>query len=265
MPLLLAIRTRLFMKLPRASLILFVALLFALPLTVHAKGGSPEKLAMEQDEGAHQLGWEAMKDPAKVGGFFVTILGSIALAALLGFHPFHRELSLEDMDHPKTIITYAVVGTFAALIVTPVPALAYVIFGIGGLLRFRTDVGTAKNTGRAILGTMIGLACGMGFWLPAIFGTVVAWILFAVLEYRVNLRMTVRNVKEETFADTLAAYSTALSNSGCRIVAIRKNPRKEQLVFVMQAKRSLQPDTVETQCGRQVPAHLQGTIDWPEK
>src|SRR5213079_3160080 len=50
--------------------------------------------------------------------------------------------------------------------------LAFVIFGIGALLRFRTLLDNPKLTGKAITIVVVGLACGMGSWAMAVFGLV---------------------------------------------------------------------------------------------
>ena len=49
--------------------------------------------------------------------------------------------------------------------------LAFVIFGIGALLRFRTLLDNPKLTGKAIMVVIVGLACGMGSWAMAVFVT----------------------------------------------------------------------------------------------
>jgi len=55
--------------------------------------------------------------------------------------------------------------------------MAFVIFGIGSLVRFRTVLDNPKLTGKAIMVIVIGLACGMNQWAMAAFVTAVTWVL----------------------------------------------------------------------------------------
>jgi hypothetical protein len=197
--------------------------------------------------------------------FFAVIFVAIALGAVLAYHPYAgRRTSLEDLEQPKIIITYTVVGALIAIIVAPIPAMAFAIFGIGGLMRFRTELGAAKETGRTILATILGLACGLEFWLVAVFGTAIAWVLIYVLESRIGLRMAVRGVRSENIAATAETYGQILRSLRCRFSPPRKNPGKGQVTFVISVPRGVEREDIETTCNEKVPKEVRGTIDWPE-
>jgi hypothetical protein len=223
-------------------------------------------------EGEHQLkiaqenfGWGAFSDPEKLGNFFLVIIGAGALGAVLALHPFAGQmLSLEDLDQPKIIITYTVVGALVAIVVSAIPSMAFAIFGIGGLMRFRTELGAAKETGRVILATLLGLACGLHFWMVAILGTAIAWVLIWILESRQGLRMAVRGLTTQTLGPAAEAYAGVLGGLKCSIATVRKNPAKSQVSFIFRAKRTLDREAIEAQCNEKVPKELRGTIDWPE-
>ena len=68
---------------------------------------------------------------------------------------------------------YALVGAVTAKIVEANSAMAFVVFGIGGLMRFRTDVGPAKDTGRVILTAVVGVCCGLKLLVVAVRATAV--------------------------------------------------------------------------------------------
>ena len=67
----------------------------------------------------------------------LALVTSTVLAAAIAYHPrtFGNASSLEEIDRPKTLIQYGVVGSVVAEIVRAFPEMSFVIFGIGGLLQ----------------------------------------------------------------------------------------------------------------------------------
>lgn len=201
---------------------------------------------------------------------FVKILliaaSAIACGAVLAYHPCHigKPTSLGAMDSPKIIITYTVVGALCGILVGVNPALGFAIFGIGGLMRFRTDLGAARETGRVILATLIGIFCGMEFWIPVICATVIAWLLILVLDWNIGVRMMVRGLKAERVKEAALAYRSVLEKYQIRITLEKKNPKKGQISFVFRANRSFDKESVEEDLEENVDESLQGTVDWPE-
>ena len=237
------------------------ALLLAKPAGVPKPKAGPADIALAREE----FGAAALLDWRKVVGFSLVILGAAALGAVLAYHPSARHRpGAEDLEGPKIVITYTLVGALIAIVVAPVPAMAFAIFGIGGLTRFRTVLGAAKETGRLILATVVGLLCGLELWMAAVVGTVLAWIIIYLMEARTSMRMVVRGVRSETLAKSAEEYGKALHGMRCRFSPPRKNPGKGQLSFTVQIPRGLSQETLEARLGEGVPAELRGTIDWSE-
>lgn len=242
--------------------------LMAAPLFAGQLAAQKKDPIQQLEDARGRLGLKPIldRDWRAIGEFLAAILGAIALGAALAYHPLAtRKASLEDLDQPKIVITYSVVGALVAMVVAHIPEMGFAIFGIGALMRFRTELGAAKETGRVILSTVLGIACGLGFWMVALVGTVIAWVLIAVLEYRQSMRMVVRGLRPETLAQSATAYARALQDIGCRLSAPRKNPAKGQASFVLRARRNLEPEVIEAECNRRVQESLRGTVDWPEE
>lgn len=104
-------------------------------------------------------GWAGFADPGEYLRYGVALLAATASGAILAYHPIHhgRQVTLAVMEQRKTLIIYSVVGALIAEICAVNPSMAFVIFGIGGLMRFRTDVGESKSTGHTIMATLVGL------------------------------------------------------------------------------------------------------------
>ncbi len=225
-------------------------------------GGKVQKALREARK---NFGLEALEEWRKIAKFIIIILGAALLGAVLAYHPFASHgASVEDLEQPKIIITYTVVGALIAIIVTAIPEMAFAIFGIGGLMRFRTELGAAKETGRVILATVLGLCCGLEFWMAALVGTALAWILIYILESRVNERLLVRGLRSENLNGVADAYAKALREIKCSFGAPRKNPSKGQVSFNIQHRRGMDREGIEARLNAEVPKELKGTIDWPE-
>jgi hypothetical protein len=199
--------------------------------------------------------------------FLLELLANLGLAAALGasiaYHPKSRAkaTTLEEFEQPSTFIMYAVVGAIVAKVAVVYELMALVVFGIGGLLRFRTDVGPAKDTGRVILVTIIGLACGMNLFPLAVLGTAFGWGLIYALESRAAFRIVIKGLKGQQVTDAAQAYRQTLEEYGCKVLSEKKNFTKGQAAFVFRAPAGAGREDVE-EIFQEVPANLQGAVDW---
>jgi hypothetical protein len=87
-------------------------------------------------------GWSSFFNGWMVLDTLIVLMMSLLLGAVIAYHPSTRRRvsSLEHFEQPKTFLMYAMVAAVVSLIVKEQPAMAIVVFGIGGLMRFRTMV-----------------------------------------------------------------------------------------------------------------------------
>jgi hypothetical protein len=164
---------------------------------------------------------------------FLSLTLAVGCAWVVAWHPRRatRVDPLSDFEERKTLIILGVVGAVVAELSGTSPTLAFVIFGIGALMRFRTVLDNPKVTGKAILVVVIGLACGMGSWTMAVFVTAFSWALIFWLDSRVTCEIRVRL---EGTADSNPVYSKVqpvLVAHGCRIVSYALSRSKKRMVF----------------------------------
>ena len=236
--------------------------------------GVPNVPAEEQREAGDPLrGWEAFQYWRGQLDVLIVLSLSAFLAALIAYHPrsYGKATSLAELESPKTFLLYAVVGALVAIVVDSSrnPAMGLVVFGLGGLLRFRTDVGAAKDTGRVILVTIVGMACGLHYFAPAVVATVFGWILILLLEARPAFTITVKGLvildgerQENRVEPSLKAYRSVLEKLGCRVIRERRNFIKGQFTFVFRAPRGLGPEDFEEHTRKEVAEELRGGVDW---
>ncbi len=212
-----------------------IALTFSLQFVQTAPPDIGDLLSnsMPEDDATFVRGWDRLLEVRVVLQICADLALALALASTIAFHPRRRAaaLSAEQIEYPKTVLLYTVVGTMIAAIVVLSPPMALVVFGIGGLLRFRTDLGTAHATGHVILTTLVGVACGLGRYPMAIVATLVGWILIWALERNRHYRLVVDGVASKSFEPAIALYQNVLQHQGWSIRGIKRESRKKRFVL----------------------------------
>lgn len=209
------------------------------------------------------VGWEAFSDVSFIVQMAVVLLISVLLSAIIAYHPLTRRkaASLEAIEQPKTFMMYSMVGAVIAQIVKVQPSMALVVFGIGGLLRFRTNVGEAKDTGRVILVTVVGLCCGLELYVVAVLATAFGWLLILALEGRRTERVLIQGLDRDVIARAAQAHATILRDSGCSILGEETNVKKGTISIVYRAPRSLDSAALEERLDS-LPEDLRGATNW---
>ena len=210
-------------------------------------------------------GWAAFADLQSWLRYALIFVLATASGAALGYHPVYRgrPMQIADLEIRKTLIIYSAVGALIAVVCATTPSMAFVIFGIGGLMRFRTDVGLSKHTGHAIFASLIGLCWGLGLQLVAVFATAYFWVMIYVLERTPLREFVVGGVALVDMSGAADAYRAAITTAGGRITAHDKNFKKQQMTFVfwLPARATLEP-LVEAVA--RIPEPLRGTPHFPE-
>jgi len=208
-------------------------------------------------------GWAAFQDPDQYLRCALVLLAATASGALMAFHPVHRDRpqTRADVEQRKTTILYSVVGAMIAVVCSVNPSMAFVIFGIGGLMRFRTELAAPKHTGHTIMTTLIGLCWGLGLELVAALATVYFWVMVYVLERNPVVELVVGGVPVDNMGAAEAAYRTALQGADCKVAAHQKNFKKQSLTFALNLPAGATPESVSEKLA-ELPDDVRGTIDW---
>jgi hypothetical protein len=220
---------------------------------------------LQQDSGPVGEGWLGFTDI----GFMVDALLTLALAAVLGaifaHHPRHARTAdtLEEIEAPRILVVYAVIGAIIGILVVKYGlVVGFVLFGIGGLIRFRTVLGSAGMTGRVIFVTLIGLSCGLNLPHVAVLVTAFGFVLIYILDARITYRIVVQTLAEEHIPASAAAYRAVLEQQQCRILSEKKTPLKGKVAFIFQCPGHARRDEIEAAIDAQIDDPLKGAIDW---
>jgi len=253
---------------PALALLGIVALMVVMPGLVSAQadpfsGMSPQARPMTDDWGALREGWEDFGNIAYIVDVSLMLLLSIILAAVIAYHPSTRRKAsnITEFEQPKTFLMYAMVGALIAQLVQTYPPMALVIFGIGGLLRFRTVVGEAKDTGRVILVTVVGLCCGLKIFVAAVLATLIGWVLIWYLESQNAGRIVVKGLKDSDILAAAETYRGIIGVAGCAVIRERKNLTKGRVTFIVKTPPDLDAEALE-EAFESVPDEQRGVVDW---
>jgi len=243
-------------------LLVLVALIWvgqgmALAQNVPLLDNTPESLENE--------GWRGLTDIDFILDITLALLLATVLAAIISFHPkSHRSMeTIEKVEAPKTNILYAVIGAMIGIMVLKYGlVVGFVVFGIGGLIRFRTVPGSVQRTGRMIFVTLIGLSAGLNLPHVAILSTVFGFILIYIMDYRVTYRIIIKGLRPDEMPDIAHAYREVLEKSQCKVLSEKKDFIKSQVSLVFRPPHHLSRNTLDHQFEDQIPEDLKGAIDW---
>jgi hypothetical protein len=210
-------------------------------------------------------GWSAFTDVEACAQYILILLTATLSGVVLAYHPVYRgrPASMEALDLRKTLIIYTVVGALVAIVCTVNPYMAFVIFGIGGLMRFTTRLSASKSTGYAIVGTVIGMCWGLGLELVAVLATIYAWVMVYLLEVSTVLELTVGGVDVVDMGRSTESYRDAIARAGGRVMFHGKVFKKRKMRFVIRLPSGVTLDRI-AELVDEIPVELRGTPDWPE-
>jgi hypothetical protein len=236
------------------------AIAFLVVLSSQAFGANPaEELAKHGTTGgidpkgnswvSIQQSVEQFGHPEFILRLFLSLSLAVGCAYAIAWHPRRASLAdpLADLEERKALILLGVVGAVVAELSGTSQTLAFVIFGIGALLRFRTLLDNPKLTGKAIMVVVVGLACGMGSWAMAVFVTGFSWILVYWLDSHSSCRVRIRLDDGEDPKPVFGTVQSLLVSHKCRLQSSALYEDKGQMVFLLYIPSGVDPRELEAE------------------
>ena len=116
-----------------------------------------------------------------------------------------------------------------------------VVFGIGGLIRFRSSADSSRDTVRLIIVTLAGLIAGLGLLHFAVMITVFTFVLIWLFDTSPPFRIRIEGLAWERCGTCAEAYRDILKAHGCTIIAEHHSLEKERIEFVFRLPRRSTP------------------------
>jgi hypothetical protein len=229
---------------------LSVAALGANPAAELAKAGSTGGIDPKGNSWVSiQQSVEQFGHPEFILRLFLSLSLAVGCAYAIAWHPRRASLAdpLADLEERKALILLGVVGAVVAELSGTSQTLAFVIFGIGALLRFRTLLDNPKLTGKAIMVVVVGLACGMGSWAMAVFVTAFSWVLVYWLDSHSGCRVRIRLDDGEDPKPVFGMVQSLLVSHKCRLQSSALYEDKGQMVFLLYIPNGVDPMQLEAE------------------
>lgn len=200
-----------------------------------------------------------------ISGFVQAFLLTCGLSTAISFLPSIRQRRFTKLgvELLKSIYVFSIIGMMCGLIVHIQPKdsqLGFVIFGLGSLMRFRTDLDDASDTGKVMMAALIGLCVGLGLTEFAILAALGVWIVLVTIEQSDTLKMLVVYKETSEISDSLPALYRALGKSGLTITSVLRSESNLEYEFVLRTPRGLPIELAESSILRDVPSQTSGTI-----
>ena len=200
---------------------------------------------------------EQFGHPDFIFRLFLSLILAVGCAWVIAWHPRRASLMdpLADLEERKALILLGVVGAVIAELTGTSQTLAFVIFGIGALLRFRTVLENPKLTGKAIMVVVVGLACGMGSWAMAVFVTAFSWGLLFWLDSHSSCRVRIRLDDTEDPKPVFGTVQSLLVSHKCRLQSSSLYEDKGQMVFLLYIPSGIDPRQLEAEVRASLKKH----------
>ena len=241
----------------RALSSLVIILVLVIGFSLAAYGANPaEEMAKVGTTDPKGDSWQAIQHSIEQFAhpeFLLRLLLSLSLAVAcawaIAWHPRRSGLidPLSDLEEQKALILLGMVGAIVAELSGSNQTLAFVIFGIGALLRFRTVLDNPKLTGKAITVVVVGLACGMGSWAMAVFVTIFSWLLIFWLDSHASCRIRIRLNDNADPQPIFGTMQSLLVSHHCRLKSSALYEDKGQMVFLLYIPAKIDPRKLEAE------------------
>jgi hypothetical protein len=241
------------------------ALLLLLPLLLLPGAATAADALVDPPQGQlAAVGWAGFRDIQFMIDSFAALLLAILLGAVIAFHPTPPRTvdRLQEADMPKVYILYAFIGAIIGVTVREFGmVVGFVVFGIGGLMRFRTDTDSTRDTSRLIVVTLAGLTAGLGLPHFAVLTTAFAFVLIYAFDSSPVCRVKIEQLPPDRLAEAAEVYRGVLQGRGCRILTEHKSAAKGRLEFVFRMPRGGRRDSLHAALC-EAPLDARGEIDW---
>jgi len=213
---------------------------------------------------AAMLGWSGLFDMRFILNSLGILLLATLLGALIGYHPATKRTidKLHEADMPHVYVMYAVIGAIIGVAVREFgTVVGVVVFGIGGLIRFRSSTDSTRDTVRLIIVTLAGLIAGLGLLHFAVMISLFAFVLIYFFDTSPPFRIRVEGLPKGRTSDCAEAYREVLKAHGCSIISEHRSAEKERVEFVFRLPRRSTRERLNAElCA--IAAELRGDVDW---
>jgi hypothetical protein len=174
-------------------------------------------------------GWSQWRNTEEILAFFLDTLATLVLASAIVFHPVRRRaaVTLASLGMPRLFFLYALIGMVVGFLVEQHGyIIGFVVFGIGALLRFRSNLDDPVDTVEMILVTVLGLCVGLNLPIMALAIAAVSWVVIAISGRSAGFEVSVKAAQPDALDGALAAAVAAAEKRGWTVAGLHRTRAK---------------------------------------
>ncbi|MBO9453007.1 hypothetical protein J7426_22280 [Tropicibacter sp. R16_0] len=216
-------------------------------------GTSETEIVIEQ-------GWTQFRGKRELYFFALDVVVTIILTALIVYHPVRRKArrSVSDLVMPRLFFLYALIGMAVGfLVIQHGSMIGFVVFGIGALLRFRSNLDDPVDTVEMIIVTVLGLAVGLGLPLMAALVGVVCWCFIWLGGRNRGVEVSLKGSDEEHSLEISGAIEAMATDAGWQLVRKHHVPGKSRVTLLYITTGGLSEARIEEMIIKVVPEKVE--------
>ncbi|WP_380055099.1 hypothetical protein ACFE33_14960 [Falsihalocynthiibacter sp. SS001] len=209
-------------------------------------------------------GWSQIKNLDELKVFTLDALFTIFLTAMIVYHPVRHKSrrTLADIEMPRLFFLYALVGlTVGFLVIQHGYIIGFVIFGIGALLRFRSNLDQSQDTVEMIIVTVLGLSVGMGLPILALLTALLTWCFLWLGWRQRGVEVVLKGASEEEVIAASANLEQTAQDAKWQLVNKHHVVGKTAITLLFQISGHMNEAKVETIISAAIPAEIDHKVN----
>ena len=198
-------------------------------------------LVIPADVEVRGRGWSQLVNLTEMLDFALTVFETTVLTAFLVFHPANtaQNRAASNVDIRKGMFLFSFIGMLTGFLVLHHGYLiGFVIFGIGGLFRFRMESSSIADTGKLVIVSLIGLATGLDLPVMSLVAAVAAWIVIWVFGRSEKLTLEVKFDEQAEPQLAMLRLQDHLVQNGFSVSSVSKTKFKPTAQYLLIARKS---------------------------
>ncbi|MCR9150618.1 MAG: hypothetical protein NXH83_10615 [Rhodobacteraceae bacterium] len=187
-------------------------------------------------------GWTQITNVTEMLDFALALAEIAVLTLAISLHPVNlaNRRTRADYERPRTLFLYGLIGmTVGFLVLHHGYIIGFVIFGMGGLLRFRSDATSTADTTRLILMTLLGLTVGLDLPVIAFFATLIGWLAIYAFGRQPTFEVEVKFSDKKDVQRCVDRLTEALREDGFTALGTHKAKFKPVVSLVLRGRPGL--------------------------
>lgn len=181
-------------------------------------------------------GWSQLGNGTEIIEFAQALVEAMILTAILAFHPRmnSRRNDMREWSVPRTMFLFSLIGLLLGfLVIHHGYLIGFVIFGLGGLFRFRMETSSLSDTAMLIVVSLVGLSVGLDLPLMATIATAGSWLVVWFFGFRSHLLLEVKFDDGASVGKSIETLETDFDAMGYRVVGVTKSKLKPVAEFIL--------------------------------